>query len=108
MASTAAAERWIERGFLPIPVPSRQKGPTILGWQHLQIDVANVGNYFNGSPQNIGVLLGDDHGSADIDLDCLEALAVAPEFLPDTGMKFGRQSKPASHWFYRCDPPIRS
>src|ERR1035441_1556075 len=108
MVSAAAAERWIERGFFPVPVPYRRKGPTLAGWQDLRIGRDDLAHYFNSSPQNIGVLLGDDRGSADVDLDCPEALAVAPEFLPDTGLKFGRESKPASHWFYFCDPPIRS
>jgi hypothetical protein len=54
------------------------------------------------------VLLGDENGSADIDCDCAEAVAAAAEFALPTGMIFGRQSKPASHYFYRCSPGIKS
>jgi hypothetical protein len=43
-----------------------------------------------------------------VDLDCPEAIYAAQVLLEDTGMVFGRQSKPYSHYFYRCDPPVRS
>jgi hypothetical protein len=62
--------------------------------------------YFNSHPQNIGVLLGDKTGSTDVDCDCPEAIAAARELLPETGLIFGRQSKPFSHFFYRSDPPL--
>ena len=38
----------------------------------------------------------------DIDIDDMEALALADVFLPETGMEFGRKSKPRSHRIYRC------
>jgi hypothetical protein len=40
----------------------------------------------------------------DIDLDCDEAIDLAPRFLPDTGAIFGRKSKLRSHLLYVCDP----
>ena len=43
---------------------------------------------------------------ADADLDCKEAILLAPQFLPSTGMRFGRKSAPASHWVYCVDVPI--
>lgn len=64
--------------------------------------------YFNGKPQNIGLHLGDKYGSADVDCDCAEAITAARDLLPETGMIFGRQSKPFSHFFYRSDPPART
>jgi hypothetical protein len=67
-----------------------------------------VPKYFNGKPSNIGLILGDDYGTSDVDLDSQEAIAVAWELLPETGMVFGRKSKPASHFFYRADPPVCS
>src|SRR5260370_1189416 len=39
-------------------------------------------------------------GLTDIDLDCPEAIALAPYILPATDAVFGRQSKPASHFLY--------
>jgi P4 family phage/plasmid primase-like protien len=98
----------IERGFFPVPIPFREKRPVIEGWPDLRITAADVATYFNGAPQNIGVLLGEPYGAADIDLDCGEAIAAAATLAPATGLKFGRASKPASHLFYRCDPPMPS
>ncbi len=36
----------------------------------------------------------------DVDLDCAEAMVLAPTFLPETQMRHGRRSKPASHYWY--------
>ncbi len=103
-----AARWWVSHGFWPVPIPSRSKKPEGDGWPDLRIDETNVRQYFNGRPLNIGVLLGDKYNSADVDLDCPEALAVAHAFLPPTGMIFGRKSKPASHWIYRSDPAVKT
>src|ERR1700722_6258256 len=97
------AINWCERGYFPVPIPVQEKGPKITGWQDLRITVETASQFFNGAPQNLGVLLGDNYGSADVDLDCQEAIAAAPLLLPPTGLMFGRQSKPSSHYFYRID-----
>jgi hypothetical protein len=44
----------------------------------------------------------------DIDLDCPEALALAPGFLPPTPARFGRASKTQSHWLYVVDRPLKT
>jgi hypothetical protein len=108
MKPLEAAQSWVARGFFPIPIPFREKGPKLEGWHSLRLGKDDVSRYFNGAAQNIGVLLGDPYGATDIDLDCTEAIVIANELLPETAMIFGRQSKPRSHYFYRCDPPIRS
>jgi hypothetical protein len=55
---------------------------------------------------NIGVQLGPVSGGlTDIDLDCVEAVSLAPYFLPQTNTIFGRKSKPRSHWLYITDDP---
>src|SRR5262249_53869667 len=52
--------------------------------------------------RNLGVITGDRSGClADVDIDILEALTVAPFYLPSTEMRHGRASKPVSHWWYR-------
>jgi len=43
-----------------------------------------------------------------VDCDCPEAITAARELLPETGLIFGRQSKPFSHFFYHSDPPVRT
>jgi hypothetical protein len=63
--------------------------------------------YFNGQPQNIGVLLGEPSiGLIDVDLDHPRAVKLAPHFLPPTPMVFGRATKPRSHWVYRVTGPM--
>jgi hypothetical protein len=103
-----AAQWWTSHGFCVVPVPAREKKPMLEAWQLLRLTADALPQYFNGTPQNIGVLLGEPYGITDVDLDCPEALAAAGELLPETAMIFGRQSKPASHYFYHCVPPIRS
>jgi hypothetical protein len=108
MMPLEAAAFYLERGLHPIPIPARQKAPIIENWPALTLTADELPKYFNGRPQNLGIILGDEYGTADVDLDCHEAIAAAREMLPETGMIFGRQSKPSSHYFYRSDPPIRS
>jgi hypothetical protein len=65
------------------------------------IDAAAAPRYFNGKPQNIGIVLGPtSKGLTDVDLDCAEAVALAPYLLPRTEARFGRRSKPDSHYLY--------
>ena len=107
MTPLEAAHDWLARGFLPVPVPFRQKAPVVNGWQKLRLRPEDLPRYFDSQPQNMGILLGDDCGTADIDCDCMEAVAAAVEFAPATGICFGRQSKPASHYIYRSVPAVR-
>ncbi len=99
----SAIRDYIDRGWSPIPIPHRAKGPLIDAWQDLRITAQTAPNYFNGVKQNVGVILGKaSRGLTDIDLDCPEAIAAAPYILPRTAI-FGRASKPASHWVYRTN-----
>lgn len=67
---------------------------------------SDLGNYFNGKPQNIGVLLGSkSDGLTDIDLDSPDALKIADFFLPETDAEFGGISKPRSHRLYNSNFP---
>jgi Bifunctional DNA primase/polymerase, N-terminal len=96
------ARGYTKRGWSPIPVPADEKNPAMKGWQQLRITEANLNKHFNGARLNIGVLLGEPSGGLiDLDLDCDEAVKLAPKFLPDTAT-FGREHNPASHRLYRC------
>jgi hypothetical protein len=108
MPTLDAAIAWIQKGFSPVPIPPRSKRPVLNGWERLEITIDGASQYFNGSSQNIGLLLGDKFGTTDVDCDCAEAITAARELLPKTGLIFGRQSKPFSHYFYRSDPPVRA
>jgi hypothetical protein len=92
MTPLEAAAQCIDRGLLPIPIPFREKAPKIRDWPSLRLTKADLEKHFNGVPSNLGVILGDDYGTADVDLDCAEAIAAARELLPETGLIFGRQS----------------
>jgi putative DNA primase/helicase len=91
----------IRRGRAPVPIPHRHKGPVLKGWRNLRITEVDAPSYFNGGPLNIGVRLGSDSGGLnDVDLDCPEAIELAPYLLPPTESSFGRESKPRSHLLY--------
>jgi hypothetical protein len=98
-----AAARELARGHQPVPVPRGQKGPTTPAWGERRYAPEDVPGAF-ASDGNIGVLVGAASGNVvDADLDCAEAVALAPVFLPPTDMRHGRPSRPGSHWWYRTD-----
>lgn len=53
-AALDAALAYIGRGWSPIPVGYREKGPKLKDWQKLRITAETAGRYFNGGEQNIG------------------------------------------------------
>ena len=100
------AYKYKDRGFAPIPVPYKSKKPKINNWPNLVLSREELPNFFNQEPSNIGIVLGNSSGGlVDIDLDCSEAITLAPYMLPETGMVFGRESRPASHWLYKSPDP---
>jgi putative DNA primase/helicase len=107
-ASPHPAIQYFENGFELVRVACRTKQPIDTDWPTKRFTAEDLLHCFNGRPQNIGVKVGDAYGTADADCDCMEAVRAARFFMPDTRMIFGRASKPASHWFYRMDPPHRS
>jgi Bifunctional DNA primase/polymerase, N-terminal len=95
------ARYYLSRGAAPIPVPFKTKAPVLKGWQDLRITPETVIEHFNGGETNLGLLLGAASHLIDADLDCREAVMLAPEFLPETACRFGRQSTGAAHWIWR-------
>ncbi len=109
----AAVRRDLGLGIWSIPLGSRQKRPTVRGWNSLRIKEDEVGFYFEAG-SNRGRLLGSLKDSeftplVVVDLDEPEACLLAPHLLPPTEEKGGREGSPSSHWYYRClsPPPTR-
>jgi len=97
------AEGYTQRGFAVVPIPGGRKRPVISSWQELRIRSEELNEYFNGHPQNVGILLGEPSGwVVDVDLDVPEAVELGPLFLTST-VKSGRESAPRSHWWYRSE-----
>jgi Primase C terminal 2 (PriCT-2)/Bifunctional DNA primase/polymerase, N-terminal len=95
-----AALECYRRGWRVVSIPSRLKKPVIDGWPDLILSPADFPRYF-GAGQNLGIRLGAaSSGLVDLDLDCLEAIAIADLYLPVTKAEFGRKSKPRSHRLY--------
>jgi hypothetical protein len=111
MTAYDAAVQYLERGYIPIPVPRRQKAPVLPEWQKLRPTLDDLATLFPPAQKlNIGLLLGAPSGGLiDIDLDAPEAVAAAPHLLPKTGWVSGRAGKPRSHWWYRvAEPPAKA
>lgn len=97
------ASDYLQRGWAPVPIPIATKAPVIREWQKLRVTKETIGQYFNGTRQNIGILLGEPFGGlVDIDLDCPEAVIAARRLLPNSGAVFGRDGNPSSHHLYVC------
>ena len=108
MSALSIALDAIDRGIAPVPVPIGRKGPVIKNWQHLTITRENAGQYFNGTALNVGAIMGPRSGGlTDVDLDCPEAVKLAPYFLPATNSVYGRAGKRRSHYLYKCSDPDR-
>jgi hypothetical protein len=104
MNTLAVALSYLKRGWRPIPVPFKSKKPTLENWPDLRLSESELLIHFNGTPQNVGVLLGPASGGmVDVDLDALEAVSIASRFLTDSAC-FGRRSKRRSHHLYTTDP----
>src|SRR5437899_2975451 len=85
----AAARSYIQRGWAPVPIPHREKGPRLRDWQKLRLTEDDLPTYFSDR-NNVGLLLGKPSGGlVDVDLDTPEAVAVALALLPTTGRIHG-------------------
>lgn len=100
------AREHLRHGRYTVPLPRGSKAPSLKGWQNLRIPEDDLPEYF-GDGSNVGILLGEPSGGfTDIDLDAPEARDVASQFLPATGMVWGRKSSPASHYAYVANPIV--
>jgi putative DNA primase/helicase len=100
-----AAELYRAQGWHALVLHPLSKRPKRAGWQ--KEGHADPPEAF-GPGDNIGIGLGRVSGGlVDVDLDCAEAVAVAPAFLPPT-CTFGRASRWRSHWLYKVTGDLDS
>lgn len=99
-------EHYSPLGMEVMPVKYRGKEPVLQKWQKRDLDSGLLSEHF-ARPCNLGVRLGKD-GLVDIDLDCREAVMLAPYFLPPTNFIYGRRSNPESHYFYFVDSAMKT
>ncbi|HKY49987.1 MAG TPA: phage/plasmid primase, P4 family [Candidatus Limnocylindria bacterium] len=86
---------YIQVGWRLVRIPALSKAPIDDDWDEREYQPESF-----APGDNVGVKLGPS-GLVDIDLDCSEAVVLAPYYLPATAT-FGRPSKPRSHWIYTC------
>lgn len=96
---------WIRRqGYKAVPVAFRGKAAMPEDWQKPTYTPPDD-DHWRKRAMNVGVLTGPERsGPVDIDLDCDEAVKLAPHFLPPTQAIFGRPGKPRSHYLYKIGP----
>lgn len=101
--SVAAAQRWLNRGVLPVPIkPGSKKPKGGKGWNMLKVTPDTIPRFFEQG-DNIGGLWGEPSGwIIDVDLDWPEAAQIAPFILPETFI-YGRKLRPATHYLYHCE-----
>jgi hypothetical protein len=102
-----AARLYRRQGLTPIPIPFKKKGPNKADWQDTKYaDEADLDRAFPArQAMNVGALTGP--ANLVVDLDCSEAVDLAPSYLPDTGKVSGREGVPGSHWHYRGEGEVK-
>jgi len=91
----AAARQYADLGWPVVRLRSRDKKCVDTDWQTRTYAPEDF------EPEhNIGIK--SQGGLMDVDCDCAEAVFMAEAFLPRTEAVYGRESRPKSHWLYRC------
>lgn len=62
MTAHDIAADYLRRGWAPIPVPYKSKGPVLKNWPDFRVAEDTVDQFFLATEQNIGVLLGEPSG----------------------------------------------
>jgi hypothetical protein len=105
-----AARAHLRQRRAPVPVRGKvpwdaRRGGALDRWQMLRLAEPDLADYYQPGITGTGILLGEPSGGLiDVDLDCPEAIAAAPAYLPPTGCIFGRESAARSHYAYVCAP----
>lgn len=94
-----------QRGWAVLHLTWGEKFPGRNDWQNERHeDERSVTAAFAGGLHNVGMMLGPvSDNTVDCDQDHPAWAEVADDYLPETGMRFGRLSKPGGHRLYRCE-----
>jgi hypothetical protein len=97
------ARKYIRHHWKVVPIRPTEKVPRRKDWQNERIKASKIPDYFSEG-DNIGILWGKpSHWLVDVDLDCDEAVALAPTFLPKTDRVYGRKTRPTAHYLYQSE-----
>ncbi len=105
-SSLSAAREYCRRGWLPIPY---QPGQPLswAGWADPALVRADLERVFTGET-GVALVLGSVSGGlVRVGLECPEAIALGPAFLPRTAVMDGLRHRPnpAGYW-YLTNPPV--
>ena len=97
------ARVYMDSGMMLVPEFYGTTRPRNAGWVTATINESNFAENFPSAENwNVGFRTGTEgNGIHDVDLDCPEAVQLAPSFLPNTRWVFGRLSNPRSHYVYK-------
>ena len=84
-----------------VSLKQKSKEPIGIAWQKKPISPDLVHGAFKTNGHNIGLINGDASGIVDVDLDCGEAVALAPVFLPDALAEFQHDGNARGHMLFR-------
>ena len=93
MLSKERFDKYVAAGFKLVPLDAGKKSTTRRRWNTREFALTDF-----DPDSNIGLLPGKSD-LLDVDLDCMEAVRVAPYILPDTGAMFG-YSRSVTHYLY--------
>lgn len=98
----SAAREYRQRGFAVCRIEPGEKQPKYRKWNQRSLEPEDF-----AESDNIGIISGKlSRNLMCVDLDSADAVALADDFLPPTGMVDGRQGKPRSHrWFLTRNVP---
>jgi hypothetical protein len=107
VTSTAlqAARAVLARGWAPVALHPGTRRATSRGFQRRLTKDEIAGHFDNGRPVDVGVVLGSlSGGLVDVDQDVPEVVTLASRFLLETACRWGRPSRPNTHWLYYVTP----
>jgi putative DNA primase/helicase len=94
-----------EHGYCTIPVKAGQEATCVENWPDLAPGSFSS-DYFRD--KNVALGLGSQSGGlVDVDIDENALVPTLTDLLPKTSFRFGRESRPSTHFIYAVSEPLR-